>query len=125
VSVPNDAFWSLENPLHATMWGEGAFEELRRLLPERHVVLRQVPLRGSAIVLADGPPEGLVVPDVSPEADRVPSHLIVAFGPEAGRVAPGALVGAFDAEEERRRERQRESDLAVFEARLAELEPPT
>src|SRR5947209_6990423 len=31
VSVPNDAFWSLENPHHPTMWGEGSFEELRSL----------------------------------------------------------------------------------------------
>src|SRR3954452_23422368 len=29
-SVPNDAFWSIENPHHQTMWGEGSFEELRR-----------------------------------------------------------------------------------------------
>ena len=36
------------------MWGEGAFEELRRLLPPTHVVARQVPLDGLAIVLDDG-----------------------------------------------------------------------
>src|SRR4051812_16931636 len=29
-SVPNDAFWSLENPHHQGSWGDGAFEELRR-----------------------------------------------------------------------------------------------
>src|SRR5512132_2602268 len=37
LSVPNDAFWSIENPFHPTSWGEGAFEELRRLLPGEHV----------------------------------------------------------------------------------------
>src|SRR5437764_1432161 len=39
LSVPNDAFWALENPYHQTVWGEGAFEELRSLLPAGHVVL--------------------------------------------------------------------------------------
>ena len=50
LSVPNDAFWAIENPYHETTWGEGAFEELRRLLPEGTVVARQVALHGSALV---------------------------------------------------------------------------
>src|SRR4051794_14700842 len=45
LSVPNDAFWSLENPHHPTMWGEGSFEELRTLLPADHLVVRQLVLQ--------------------------------------------------------------------------------
>src|SRR4051794_7002518 len=53
LSVPNDAFWAVENPHHKTMWGEGSFEELRRLLPAGHVALRQLPLHGSTVVAED------------------------------------------------------------------------
>ena len=48
LSVPNDAFWAMENPFHKTMWGEGAFEELRRLLPD-HLAAAQFPINGSYI----------------------------------------------------------------------------
>jgi methyltransferase family protein len=112
-SVPNDAFWSLENPHHHTMWGEGAFEELRRLLPRDHVVLRQVPLQGSAVVNEGAPDDRTVA--VSADPDGVPSHLLVAFGPEARRLAPGARVIQADLEEQRLWVRQRESHLAYLE----------
>ncbi|HYM54822.1 MAG TPA: hypothetical protein VES97_05630, partial [Solirubrobacteraceae bacterium] len=49
LSVPNDAFWSIQNPHHRTSWSEGAFEELRRLLPAEQTLLRQVALSGSAL----------------------------------------------------------------------------
>src|SRR5436190_1252429 len=58
LSVPNDAFWAIQNPHHQTMWSEGAFEELRRLLPESAVVMRQVALAGSAVVPLDSEGEG-------------------------------------------------------------------
>jgi hypothetical protein len=122
LSVPNDAFWSVENPRQHSSWGEGAFEELRRMLPERHVLLRQVPLAGSAVVRADEGGEALTIDPVAISRDRVPTHFIAALGPAAGTIGPLATADAVDAEQERRRERQRESDLAVFEARLAELE---
>jgi len=118
ISVPNDAFWAIENPFHQTMWGEGAFEELRRLLPEPCVVVRQVPLTGSALVV-EGGPETLGLPDVTVVADRVPSHLLAALGPRAREVAPRALAYAADLDEQRRWERQRESDLAVLQHRAA------
>ena len=54
LSVPNDAFWSMQNPYHHTSWGDEAFEELRRLLPEDHVLAQQLEVRGSALVRADG-----------------------------------------------------------------------
>jgi hypothetical protein len=117
VSVPNDAFWAIENPYHQTMWGEGAFEELCRLLPESLAVLHQVPLAGSAVVPRRSERAALPVPDVDVEAERVPSHFIAVFGPRATEVAPRALVQAADMEDQRRWERQRENDLAVLQSR--------
>jgi methyltransferase family protein len=119
LSVPNDAFWALENPFHQTMWGAGAFEELRRLLPAEHVIARQVPLTGSAVVRDGG--EALEVPPVAVDADRVPSHFLAAFGPHAARLAPRAHAAAVDLDGQRTWERQRESQLAFHEAELAEL----
>ena len=119
VSVPNDAFWSVENPHHQTMWGEGAFEELRRLLPSDHVVLRQMPLQGSAVVPDGGVDDRTVA--VSADPDGVPSHLLVAFGPEAGRVASGARVVQADLEEQRLWVRQREAHLAYLEQEAEKL----
>lgn len=113
LSVPNDAFWSIENPHHRTSWGEGAFEELRTLLPADHVLLRQVVLQGSAVVRGDAAPELRPV-EVELESGGVPSHLLVAFGPESDRVAMGATVAQVDMEEQRRWERQREADLSML-----------
>jgi SAM-dependent methyltransferase len=118
-SVPNDAFWSIENPHHRTMWGEGAFEELRRLLPPDHLVLRQLPLHGSAVV-REGEPDNRTVA-VSADPDGVPSHLLIAFGPEAGRVTLGARVVQADLEEQRLWVRQRESHLAFLEQEVEKL----
>jgi hypothetical protein len=120
VSVPNDAFWAMQNPFHETMWGEGAFEELRRLLPPDHVVARQVPLTGSAVVLAEGATD-LPVPAVTVQADRVPSHFIAAFGPRCGELVAQAFVSAADLDGQRTWEREREAQLAFHEAELADL----
>ena len=110
LSVPNDAFWALENPYHQTMWGEGSFEELRRLLPAGHVVLKQVELRGSALV-ADAREQEV---PVSLEPDGVATHFVAAFGPGAARLAPGAAVTQADLSDQRRWERQREADLGYL-----------
>jgi hypothetical protein len=113
LSVPNDAFWSIENPHHHTSWGEGAFEELRTLLPEDHLLLRQVVLQGSAVLRAEADPELRPV-QLELEPGGVPSHLLAAFGPERERVAPGAAVAQVDMEEQRRWQRQREADLSLL-----------
>jgi SAM-dependent methyltransferase len=116
LSVPNDAFWPIESPWHTTMWGEGAFEELRRLLPADHVMAKQVPLQGSSIV-----PEGttaLDAPGFAPMAEAVPSHYLVAFGPRAGVVVPRSAVAQTDLAAQRRWERQREANLAFYEDRI-------
>jgi SAM-dependent methyltransferase len=115
-SVPNDAFWPIESPWHETMWGEGAFEELRRLLPAGHVVAKQVPLQGSSIV-----PEGaqaLDAPGFTPLAQAVPSHYLVAFGARAGEIVPRSAVAQTDLADQRRWERQREANLAFYEDRI-------
>ena len=140
LSVPNDAFWSIENPHHQTVWGEGAFEELVTLLPSERVVLRQVVLQGSAVVRDDAEAELRPVP-VELEPGGVPSHMLVAFGPRHEQLAPSAAVIQVDMEEQRRWERQREADLSrlreiinendeyiqyirELEARLADVEKP-
>jgi hypothetical protein len=120
LSVPNDAFWAVENPLHPTTWGEGAFDELRRLLPGDHLVLEQVPLAASAIVGA-GAAE-LPLDPVRIAAQRVPSHFVLAFGPGTNRLAPIGATRMLDAGAERRLERERDSELAVLAARVAELQ---
>jgi hypothetical protein len=112
-SVPNDAFWSVEHPHRRTMWGEGAFEELRRLLPPEHVILRQVPLHGSALVHEGAPDDRTVA--VSADPNGVPSHLLVAFGPDIERLAPGARVVQADLDEQRLWVRERESHLVYLE----------
>jgi hypothetical protein len=104
MSVPNDAFWAMENPHHRTMWGEGAFAELRSLLPEWHTVAAQVQLNGSAIAL-DG--EG-----------QAPTHFLATWGGDA--LAPVRDVVATDLDEQRDWVRRREADLAYFKAVAAE-----
>ena len=83
LSVPNDAFWAMENPFHQTMWGEGAFEELRRLLPDDHVAAAQVPINGSCITSPASGGDAVDVRDATspPRASRATSS------PRSGRAA--------------------------------------
>jgi SAM-dependent methyltransferase len=111
LSVPNDAFWSIENPFHLTKWGEGAFEELRRVLPAEHVVAHQNALQGSVATTEHGNPEPQTV-RVEQAPGAVPTHFLVAFGPAATRLGAAADVTVADLVEQRRWERNRESDLA-------------
>jgi hypothetical protein len=115
LSVPNDAFWSIENPFHQTMWGEGAFEELRRMLPEQHVVARQLALRGS-LTLVDGDQGPGRAVELDSPTGAAPTHFLLAIGPEATRMTSAAAVGEADPVGQRRWERQRESDLAYLQA---------
>jgi SAM-dependent methyltransferase len=116
LSVPNDAFWPVESPWHATMWGEGSFEELRRLLPAEHVIAHQVPLQGSSIV-----PEGTVAaepPGFVVREDAVASHFIAAFGPRCREIVARSSVAQADLAAQRRWERTREANLAFYEDRI-------
>jgi len=111
-SVPNDAFWAIENPHHVTTWGEGAVEELRSLLPSGHIVARQVPLQGSALARAGETTEEVASVRIG---DGVASHFLLAFGPDAEQLATAPRVVQADLAEQRRWERQRESDLQLMQ----------
>ncbi|MBA3327080.1 MAG: class I SAM-dependent methyltransferase [Solirubrobacterales bacterium] len=108
LSVPNDAFWAIENPYHETMWGAGALEELRGLLPGDAVVVHQLALAGSGVVFEAGAQhvEAAVQLD-----DGVPTHFLAAFGPRAGELQATVAVEQVDLDEQRAWVRQRESDL--------------
>jgi len=107
-SVPNDAFWAIENPHHMTTWGEGAVEELRSLLPADHVLAHQVALQGSALARPGATAEEVASIRIG---DGVPTHFLLAFGPGAEQLATAPRVVQADLAEQRRWERQRESDL--------------
>ena len=124
LSVPDDAAGALDDPHRASAWSAGAAEELRRLLPAGAVVARQVPVRASAIV-AEGAGESAPLGAVAVGDDQPAAHHLLAFGPDAARLAPASLARAADLDAERADARRRESDLAYLEARLAQLEPGT
>lgn len=116
LDVPNDAFAGRR--AGQMVWGERAFDELRRLLPGEPVLARQIPLAGSAVVVGDGESE-LTLPAVAPSGEP-PSHLIAAFGPRAHQLTSAALARPLDRREPQRRERQLAADVAYLEARLGE-----
>jgi hypothetical protein len=122
MSVPNDAFWSIQNPHHLTAWGEGAFEELRGLLPAEQTLLRQVALSGSTLTSWHRERERhtLSVEVGGPEA--VATHFIAAFGPRQHEVHREALAVQSEMLEQRRWERQRENDMALMQKVASEHE---
>ena len=109
LSVPNQSFEG------SGAWGEGAFEELLRLLPADAVVAQQVALSGSALVVSDAPPPL----DAPSDLDQPPTDLLVAFGPRASSLGSVAAVAALDRRGERLRERERDAEVALLEARLS------
>jgi hypothetical protein len=119
ISVPNDAFWSIQNPHHRTSWSEGAFEELRGLLPPEHTLLRQVALAGSALVGWEAPTERHKLAVATGGAGTVATHFIAAFGPRHDALRINALAVQEDMIEQRRWERERENNLALLEQDLA------
>lgn len=123
LSVPNDAFWAIENPHHATTWGEGAVAELLSLLPSDHRRVQQVRLQGSALV---DPDEGTQEVAMVSAAAAVSTHDLVVLGERRGELAITSRVLQTDLDEQRRWERQRESDLrwhvAQAKAAAAEVE---
>ena len=115
ISVPNDAFWSIQNPHHRTSWSEGAFEELHGLLPAEHSLLRQVALAGSALVGWEAATERHELVVATGGAGTVATHFIAAFGPRHLALHTSALAVQADMIEQRRWERQRENDLALMQ----------
>lgn len=120
LSVPNDAFWAIQNPYHRTSWGEGAFEELRRLLPAESTFMRQVALTGSTLLDWEARPVSTEVTLRAGGPGTVTTHFLAAFGPRHADLAPSARVVQADVVSQRRWERERESNLAVAEQTLAE-----
>lgn len=116
LSVPNDAFTAMQNPYHRSMWGEEAFDGLRRLLPDDHVLALQLELRGSTLVRADADIPAVRQADVALPEAAVASHFLVAFGPRAPLLEEPVQVEVTDRDAQRTWERQRESDLAFFRA---------
>ncbi len=120
ISVPNDAFWSIQNPHHLTSWGEGAFEELRRLLPAEQTLLRQVAISGSALCDWQAAPDRHSL-DVEVGGDgTIATHFIAAFGPRHDELRRSAVAVQTDMLEQRRWERERESDLALAQRQVIE-----
>ncbi|MCW3018559.1 MAG: hypothetical protein JWN10_867 [Solirubrobacterales bacterium] len=115
ISVPNDAFWAIDNPHHLTAWSEGAFEELCQLLPRERTLLRQIGLTGSALLDWEATPTRYQLSIGVGEEVAVATHLVAAFGPRHADVWRGALTVQTDQLDQRRWERQRESNILLAE----------
>jgi SAM-dependent methyltransferase len=121
LSVPNDSFWSMENPHHQATWGAESFEEMLRLLPEPRTVAHQNPLMGSSILTASDVDRSELDLRVPVSMDGVPSHYLVAFGPKADLIASIGEARQSDLEQQRSWERQRETHLTYLEQREEDL----
>jgi hypothetical protein len=119
LSVPNHVAAGDKGESGIT-WGEAAFGELRRLLPQDAIVARQFALAGSAVVVGDDALAAATAP-VELDLDQPPTELIAAFGPRATELRAGALVAGVDRIAQRRLDRDREADLAYLEAEVARL----
>jgi hypothetical protein len=119
MSVPNDAFWSIQNPHHRTMWGEGAFAELCELLPVERTLMRQVAISGSAMLDDSAARVQEELPVWLGGDDAVATHFVASFGPRHGDLGTGALAVQAAMLEQRRWERQREVNVALAQAEIA------
>ena len=102
-----------------TTWDEGAFAELRSMLPTDHAVWHQLALRGTAVVPAGH--EGLHEGAVALTDDGAPVAFLAAFGPLAGELAPAVGVVQAEVAAERAARRAADAELAVLRARVAAL----
>lgn len=119
MSVPNDAFSGVQNPHHTTVWGEGAVEELRGLLPDGYVLAHQLALAGSVLAV-DEEPHSHTIEVTAGAAGAAQTHFVAAFGPRAGELAGSAAVAQVDQRRQRAWERQRSADLAFYRVLQAE-----
>lgn len=131
LSVPNDVFGEVTDSHHETTWGAGGLAELRQMLPADHVVARQVPLEGSAIVQ---PGQRFAPPDIVAHDRQVPPPIafLLAWGPGVADLGPCSVASPSDTLGRRVSEAQREVDVrhlrkAALEVgrlslRVAELE---
>ena len=114
LSVPNAVDLPGEPPRGATIWGESAFAELRRMLPVGHVLLRQVAVQGSAVLPAGA--EDAPDAAISGAAATTPSHLLAAFGPGAASLTAASVVAPVDLRAQRAWEDTREAELRFAQA---------
>jgi hypothetical protein len=119
VGVPNDAVGAGDLATRRTTWDEGAFAELRSMLPPDHAVWHQLALRGTAVVPAGH--EGLHEGAVALTDDAAPVAFLAAFGPLAGELAPAVGVVQAEVAAERAALRAADAELAVLRARVAAL----
>jgi hypothetical protein len=103
-------------------WDEGAFAELRSVLPPGHVVWHQLALRGTAVVPAGH--EGLHEGAVAVTDTGVPVAFLAAFGPRIGRLAPAVGIVQVDVGAERAARLAADAELAYLRARVTALETP-
>jgi hypothetical protein len=119
VGVPNDAVGPLDPAARRTTWDEGAFAELRSMLPADHAVWHQLALRGTAVVPAGH--EGLHEGAIALTDDDAPVAFLAAFGPLAGELAPAVALVQAEVAAERAARRAADAELAVLRARVAAL----
>jgi SAM-dependent methyltransferase len=122
LSVPNDAFWSIHNPHHRTMWSGEAFDEFRMLLPDDAVLAHQYALAGSSVQPLGSSTEmrSHVLP-IEIRESGTPTHYLLAFGASAGRLQGVARLTQVDLDAQRAWERQREANLAWLRQREEDL----
>jgi hypothetical protein len=122
LSVPDDEA-APQTRWGGSVWGRGAFEELRRALPGEVVMARQATLAGSVVVAHRADEPGRVDLPLGTTVDEsARTHVLAAFGPQAGALAPAAAVVAVDAVAERAALRRREAQLAHDAVALRELQ---
>ncbi len=107
-------------PAEPPVWDAGGVEELRRLLPQSHVVARQAALHGSAIGLAEGGPARHDLQVDVDVREAAPTHVLLVFGPAATAPAATAAVAPADVAARRAWERGLEADAAIGRSLLAE-----
>lgn len=127
LAVPNHAFVAASGAAR-TSWDAGAFAELRSLLPDDHVVLHQVALRGSALAPANAAADASGAPvELAVELDggAAPEAFLAAFGPRAAEVvaaaAGAAVVVQADLVAERAARTALESEVQLLRAQVAAL----
>jgi hypothetical protein len=120
LAVPNHAFAQATEGTR-TSWDAGAFAELRSLLPEGHVVLHQLALRGSAVAQADAAPGARAV-EAEVDPAGAPVAFLAAFGPRAGDLGTAACVAQADLAGERAARARLVAELELLRARVAALE---
>jgi SAM-dependent methyltransferase len=119
LSVPNDAFTGVENPHHMTTWGDSAVDELRGLLPDEHLIARQLAVAGSVVAIGEEAQSHAIEVTAAP-AGAPPTHFIIGFGPRIAELDATAGAAQVDAAAQRAWERQRAADLAFFRVRNAQ-----